>query len=745
MYRWESRNMGKGDTSVQQMWRYDRGINILAILLVSTLCCQSIIGLGASAYAYRSQQQIVPNSCKKISEEILTSGAKLMTYEYTVQRKQKRDKTRMNVIKTDLQHPYIKLNVMTGQNGKTAVGNAVTKMAQETGAVAAVNGDYWMMGADKVPLGGSISEGTIITSPAELTGMYAFVITKNGQPMIDQYRFAGQVKLADGNTYPLLGINKMKYGKEPMKKHSHIDAMYVYTNAWQGDKRPRDTSTTPTEVLVQNGVIEQISDEGALQMEVPADGFILRGHGKAAEFMKQFLTIGTAVELNYHLLSQSTGKEIDPSSIHMMISGHTLLIDDGQAVRFTRKIDGISGYQANARTAVGYSQDGQYMYMVTAEKNQVSSGFTLKEFQQALMKVGIWKAVNLDGGGSTTMVNRPLGDFDVQLTHETKAGGRNIRPVVNGLGVYTQAPAGKVKGIMLGGEKQLFIGQQATYRVKMYDEYYNPIHSNDHHIEWRSLTGKMKWNGDYFVANKPGEEKIVAVFNRAKKELPVRIIGADDVLSIRIAAGSAPLIAGTSMELPVKVVLKNGGEVALPPAAVRWELHHISGEVINGRLHIQAVPAKTDIAYVIASYDGFRTMLPLTVKSRVTDLFPAATMQLTVNRKTAKVNRNSKQLDVAPIGQQGTTYVPMRVIVDAFGGKVTWNDDSKRVTVMRGNRFLDLTINKKQFTRNGERCVANVASIVYQGRTLVPLRCVSEQLGLTVTWEQRTKSIVIQQ
>lgn len=52
----------------------------------------------------------------------------------------------------------------------------------------------------------------------------------------------------------------MKYNKEPGGEHSHINALYIYTSAWKGTVRPNDTSTTPTEALVRNGVVEQISE-----------------------------------------------------------------------------------------------------------------------------------------------------------------------------------------------------------------------------------------------------------------------------------------------------------------------------------------------------------------------------------------------------------------------------------------------------------------------------------------------------
>lgn len=64
--------------------------------------------------------------------------------------------------------------------------------------------------------------------------------------------------------------------------------------------------------------------------------------------------------------------------------------------------------------------------------------------------------------------------------------------------------------------------------------------------------------------------------------------------------------------------------------------------------------------------------------------------------------------------------------------------------VLRGAKALDLTVNKKEFLLNGKRQSADVAPLILNGRTLVPLRLVTEQLGLTVKWEQITKTVTIE-
>jgi len=139
------------------------------------------------------------------------------------------------------------------------------------------------------------------------------------------------------------------------------------------------------------------------------------------------------------------------------------------------------------------------------------------------------------------------------------------------------------------------------------------------------------------------------------------------------------------------------------------------------------------------AFDNIRATLP--AGGDVT--LPQAEMKLTVNSKQATVNGESKQLDVAPLVLNGTTYVPVRVILDAFGGTAGWDNTTKKVSVLRGDSYLELTVNQKGYWNNGLRTESQVSPIIRSGRTLVPLRLVSEQLGLVVNWDQKSKSITI--
>lgn len=123
---------------------------------------------------------------------------------------------------------------------------------------------------------------------------------------------------------------------------------------------------------------------------------------------------------------------------------------------------------------------------------------------------------------------------------------------------------------------------------------------------------------------------------------------------------------------------------------------------------------------------------------------PKGTASMSIGSKSMTVNSAKRAIDAAPVMKDGSTYVPIKYVLDAFGGNAVWDAKTKSILVLRGSKVLDLTVNKKEFILNGKRQSAEVAPLILNSRTLVPLRLVSEQLGLTVKWEQNTKTVTIE-
>ena len=101
--------------------------------------------------------------------------------------------------------------------------------------------------------------------------------------------------------------------------------------------------------------------------------------------------------------------------------------------------------------------------------------------------------------------------------------------------------------------------------------------------------------------------------------------------------------------------------------------------------------------------------------------------------------------DVPPVIENGTTLVPLRATFEALGAYVEWDEATQTVTGKRGNTTVVLTIGQNYATVNGARVNLDVPGKTVLGRTLVPLRFISESLGGVVDWNAQTLTITITQ
>ena len=110
---------------------------------------------------------------------------------------------------------------------------------------------------------------------------------------------------------------------------------------------------------------------------------------------------------------------------------------------------------------------------------------------------------------------------------------------------------------------------------------------------------------------------------------------------------------------------------------------------------------------------------------------------------TLYINDKKINTDVPPEIRNGRTLVPVRVIFEQFDAKVYWNDTLKQVTVASESKTVILTVNSNTAVVNSRRHVLDTAPVIKDGRTLVPVRFISETLGYDVKWEEKTRSVKI--
>ena len=103
---------------------------------------------------------------------------------------------------------------------------------------------------------------------------------------------------------------------------------------------------------------------------------------------------------------------------------------------------------------------------------------------------------------------------------------------------------------------------------------------------------------------------------------------------------------------------------------------------------------------------------------------------------------DSKNVNIVPVLQQGRVMLPIRAVVEAMGGTVAWQGDSRSVMIAFSEQTVEIPIGRKTILVNGESRSFDVPAEVADGRTRVPIRHL-ESLGCEVEWRRETRGVTI--
>ncbi|MDO3408574.1 copper amine oxidase N-terminal domain-containing protein [Saccharibacillus sp. CPCC 101409] len=119
------------------------------------------------------------------------------------------------------------------------------------------------------------------------------------------------------------------------------------------------------------------------------------------------------------------------------------------------------------------------------------------------------------------------------------------------------------------------------------------------------------------------------------------------------------------------------------------------------------------------------------------------TIKLKVGSRTVTVDGKSMTMDVAPLVRNNTTYIPLRYLAESIGADLKYTASSKTVELMQGGSTVKFQIGKDAFWVDGTKRSLGAMAIVDHGRTQIPVRAVTQALGWTVGWKAATGDITL--
>jgi hypothetical protein len=461
----------------------------------------------------------------------------------------------VNMVECRFDAEYLKIETTDG--GDPIINKPVTYQAQQNSdkdgrVIGAINGDFFDMTTIKgLTYGTSIIKGEIRTAIKTST---ILGITDKGDCFIDTLSMEGAVAYKDVKV-PINAVNRLRW----------VDQAMIYTPSF--GKTTLNT-TTGTDIIVRgvelplkankvySGVIEKVVPNTKIT-EIPADGVVISLHGKALEPL-----VGAVAGegINFYV-------NLDKQNLDFAVSGAPRLLENGllSTELETRK----DARERNPRTAVGIKDNKLYMVTVDGRQPGYSDGMSLYEMSEFLLGQGVKDAINLDGGGSTTMAVRKQGDAAVKLVNSPSDGRE--RYVGNSIQLVSEAPISQPSVIRFN-ETSVKIFKNSPFKPAFYvmDKYYNLLTTDASKVKYGAdgKTAKIAKDGTYTSGSKAAKSYIDVVYGNAKARMPVEIV--DKVSSLVVTNEFVHLDPGEKVQMQVKAFDENGSSIVIGPAAVKW-------------------------------------------------------------------------------------------------------------------------------------------------------------------------------
>jgi hypothetical protein len=503
-------------------------------------------------------------------------------------------------VEADLGQPFIRagFSVARGESlGLEPLSRQAERLTRpERYPIAGVNGDYFFYPNAQqpgIPTNALIIDGELIRTPFPRS---CLVLPEAGLPDIRLLRARGLLTLPGGATRPLDGVNQPRPKGQSVlytprfgpSTHTSADGIEVYLSPESFPLRQGAS---------QKAVVTAVQ-RGSGNAPIAPGKWVLSASGAAADALAA-LAPHDRVVLRF---------DFDPAigANDQVLGGGPRLVRDG---RISVEQEGGSTGASFAttrypRTAVGFNGRKLYLLVVDGRQPGFSQGMSLHEVAQVLVGLGCTEALNMDGGGSSTIwvrgavLNRP--------------SDAKERSVANGLFIFSTAPKGEpVRLVANQPQIDALAGAEVPLTVQAEDQYYNPVQLPTAQATWQvdPALGRVE-DGRFIaaaaVAPTPGKEYAEGVLavsaGSAAGRVPVRVYPRPARVEVR--PGSARLGTGSQQAFQARAFASDGRPLALP-ASVSWQASAGLGTIdAMGTLLTAANPGLGTVSATLAGVSG---------------------------------------------------------------------------------------------------------------------------------------------
>ena len=312
----------------------------------------------------------------------------------------------IQILKVDLTLPENKITTALA-NDRLGAGfertSALSSRKSKSGniVVGAVNGDFYGISDPTNPYG-FLANSQIIDAEYVFGRTHirsSFGVVDDNKPTVQVINFSGSVTAVSSNSLNITGFNSQRV-TDALVLYNKYFGPSTLTNEYGTEAELEPLNSFTTNSNMQFKVINKVAGVG--NMLIQPGRYILSGHGSSKTFLDQNINIDDTI-------SMVIGSSPDLGNLTALIGGGPRLLIDGAKPTTFVGFEGMSSDFVNTRhprTAAGFNQDSTIAYFVVVDGRQatLSVGMSLDELADLMLSIGAYNAVNLDGGGSSTMV-----------------------------------------------------------------------------------------------------------------------------------------------------------------------------------------------------------------------------------------------------------------------------------------------------------------------------------------------------
>ncbi len=419
----------------------------------------------------------------------------------------------VHVIAADLANPDVHARTVLADDALASDGETISSMAQRTDAVAGINGDYFDIGQTNRPTNIVVRDGTLLRTPRK---RYALALLRSGSAHFAEFSFTGSLQIG-AQVFSLDGVNVMP------SLSSEITLLTPAFGALPQELGFTSVALTPTTGTPPFAAYRVDSFAQTADGPQPAGYYLVVGSDVALAALP---AAGDAV------IASGTLAPIALSQIAQAVGGGPLVLYNGA---WYDDPDGPRGGAFDHRipcSGAALESDGTLLLVeVDGRQPERSIGLTRPQLAELMRALGAQDGMAFDGGGSSEIAVRLLGEPEALLQSSPSDGDE--RRVADGIFLYNDAPVGMPQRLVASPQVVRAVpGAEISLHVTAIDADEHPTQLQAPLAATVEPAALGRVREDTFVAAAPGTGVIRLRTGTLRGSIPLEVVASPTRLVI---------------------------------------------------------------------------------------------------------------------------------------------------------------------------------------------------------------------